>query len=665
MKRKGVSLLCSCAIALTTVHSGLIISNASSVEVDKSVKAGINVKKVEGISEDTIKGVDISSIISLEESGVKFYNFDNKEQDIFKTFSEAGANYVRVRVWNDPYDSDKNGYGGGNNDIEKAIEIGQRATENNMRVLIDFNYSDFWADPAKQKEPKAWENYSLEEKEKAVYEYTKDSLQKLINAGVDVGMVQIGNETNSKFVGESKWDNMSKLFNSGSKAVRDINEDILVALHFTNPEKVGNYEGISKELNTYNVDYDVFASSYYPFWHGTLDNLTTQLKNIANKYGKKVMVAETSYTYTAEDGDGHGNTSPSSDQTLDYPISVQGQATSVRNVFQAVCDVGEAGLGAFYWEPAWLPVGNADNYENNKTLWEKFGSGWASSYAKEYDPDDAGVWYGGSAVDNQALFDFSGKPLESLNVFKYMMTGATAPKAVEEVKEINIVVNSYKEIDLPKEVTVKYNDDSEKQVKVRWDQKDLKEIRKNGYGIYEVDGTLISNESYLKKLPAKAKIEVKSINYVVNSSFEEDDASCWVVDYKNDNNGYVNIKNEDPKSGSSAAHFWSNYDMDFEIYQNISNLPKGTYQLKANIQGLYFDSSNEEVKEYVKMRLVAETSNYRYEEEFLTNGWCNWQVPEIKNIPINDGNVKISVEIKAPSEAWGTIDDFELIRVGN
>lgn len=664
MKRKGVSLLCSCAIALTTVHSGLSISNASSVEVDKSVKAGINVKKVEGISEDTIKGVDISSIISLEESGVKFYNFDNKEQDIFKTFSEAGANYVRVRVWNDPYDSDKNGYGGGNNDIEKAIEIGQRATENNMRVLIDFHYSDFWADPAKQKAPKAWENYSLEEKEKAVYEYTKDSLQKLIDAKVDVGMVQIGNETNSKFVGESGWDNMSKLFNSGSKAVRDIDKDILVALHFTNPEKVDNYEGISKKLNTYNVDYDVFASSYYPFWHGTLDNLTTQLKNIANKYGKKVMVAETSYTYTAEDGDGHGNTSPSSDQTLDYPISVQGQATSVRNVFQAVCDVGEAGLGAFYWEPAWLPVGSADNYENNKTLWEKFGSGWASSYAKEYDPDDAGVWYGGSAVDNQALFDFSGKPLESLNVFKYMMTGATAPKAVEEVKEINIVVNSYKDIDLPKEVTVKYNDDSEKQVKVRWDQKDLKEIRKNGYGIYEVDGTLISNESDLKKLPAKAKIEVKSINYVVNSSFEED-ASCWVVDYKNDNNGYVNIKNEDPKSGSSAAHFWSNYDMDFEIYQNISNLPKGTYQLKANIQGLYFDSSNEEVKESVKMRLVAETSNYRYEEEFLTNGWCNWQVPEIKNIPINDGNVKISVEIKAPSEAWGTIDDFELIRVGN
>ncbi|MBC5997637.1 extra-cellular endo-beta-1,4-galactanase [Romboutsia ilealis] len=661
MKRKGVSLLCSCAIALTTMHSGLSVSNASSDEVSKSVKAGINVTKVEGISEDTIKGVDISSIISLEESGVKFYNFDNKEQDIFKTFSEAGANYVRVRVWNDPYDSDKNGYGGGNNDLEKAIEIGQRATANNMKVLIDFHYSDFWADPAKQKAPKSWKNYTLEEKEKAVYEYTKDSLKKLINAGVDVGMVQIGNETNSEFVGERGWDNMSKLFNAGSKAVRDINEDILVALHFTNPEKVGNYEGISKKLNTYNVDYDVFASSYYPFWHGTLDNLTTQLKNIADKYGKKVMVAETSYTYTAEDGDGHGNTSPSSGQTLDYPISVQGQATSVRNVFQAVCDVGEAGLGAFYWEPAWLPVGSADNYENNKTLWEKFGSGWASSYAKEYDPDDAGVWYGGSAVDNQALFDFSGKPLESLNVFKYMMTGATSPKAVEEVKETNIVANSYKEIDLPKEVTVKYNDNSKKKVKVRWDQKDLKEIRKNGYGSYEVDGTLISNESDLKKLPAKAKIEVKSINYVVNSSFEEEDTSCWVVDYKNDNNGYVNIKNEDPKSGSLAAHFYSDSDMDFEIYQNISNLPKGTYELKANIQGLYFDSSSEEVK----MKLIVETSNGRYEKEFLTNGWCNWQVPEIKDIPVADGNVKISVEIKAPSEAWGTIDDFELIRVNN
>ena len=87
---------------------------------------------------------------------------------------------------------------------------------------------------------------------------------------------------------------ISRLFKSGIKAVRDINSDILVALHFTNPEKEGNYEYISEQLYKNNVDYDVFASSYYPFWHGTLDNLTNELKKISNKYNKKVMVAETS-----------------------------------------------------------------------------------------------------------------------------------------------------------------------------------------------------------------------------------------------------------------------------------------------------------------------------------------------------------------------------------
>lgn len=288
MKSKVRLLMCGLITSLCTTQVKVIESNAISVDQHMEVQSSINVEKVEGISNDTIKGVDISSIISLEDSGVKFYDFNNKEQDIFKTLSQSGVNYVRVRVWNDPYDKYGNGYGGGNNDLEKAIEIGKRATENNMKVLIDFHYSDFWADPAKQKSPKEWQNYDIDEKEKALYDYTKESLEKLIAEGVDIGMVQIGNETNGKFVGESNWTNMSKLFNSGSKAVREIDPNILVALHFTNPEKIGNYENISYQLSENNVDYDVFASSYYPFWHGTLDNLTTQLKKIANDYGKKL-----------------------------------------------------------------------------------------------------------------------------------------------------------------------------------------------------------------------------------------------------------------------------------------------------------------------------------------------------------------------------------------
>ena len=154
------------------------------------------VDKVENMPEDFIMGMDASSVIAEEASGVKYYNYDGEEEDVFKILSESGVNYIRVRVWNNPYDKNGKGYGGGNNDIAKAIEIGKRATKYKMRLLVDFHYSDFWADPAKQMAPKAWTDMELDEKKVALYEYTKDCLQQLKDSGVVVGMVQIGNETN-------------------------------------------------------------------------------------------------------------------------------------------------------------------------------------------------------------------------------------------------------------------------------------------------------------------------------------------------------------------------------------------------------------------------------------------------------------------------------------
>lgn len=252
-------------VAIVLIVSVLLFNHTIEVEVKaESIEADIFVEKVQGLDEDFIKGVDVSSILALEESNVKFYNEAGAEQDIFTTLADSGVNYVRVRVWNDPYDANGNGYGGGNNDVAQAIEIGKRATANGMKLLVDFHYSDFWADPGKQQTPKDWEGYNLEEKKTALYQYTKDSLQKIIDAGIDIGMVQIGNESNNAMAGETGWPAMSELFNEGSKAVREIDEKILVALHFTNPETAGRYNTIAQELDTNQVDYDIFASSYYP-----------------------------------------------------------------------------------------------------------------------------------------------------------------------------------------------------------------------------------------------------------------------------------------------------------------------------------------------------------------------------------------------------------------
>lgn len=320
------------------------------------VAATITVPRVGNLPDDFIGGVDVSSVLSLEESGVAFRHADGTPGDLFAILAESGVTDVRVRVWNDPFDSTGNGYGGGDVDVDRAIEIAERATSEGLGVLVDFHYSDFWADPAKQHAPKAWAGLTPDETAVAVGEFTRDAMRRLVAADVDLKMVQIGNETNNGVAGVTGWDAMAKVFSAGAAAVRTASPDTLVALHFTNPERAGLYADVAAQLDSRGVDYDVFASSYYPFWHGTAENLTAVLKNIADTYGKKVMVAETSWAYTLEDGDGHGNTINNIAQAPQYGISRQGQANAVRDVVQAVANVGDAGIGVFYWEPAWVPV---------------------------------------------------------------------------------------------------------------------------------------------------------------------------------------------------------------------------------------------------------------------------------------------------------------------
>ncbi|MDQ1236474.1 arabinogalactan endo-1,4-beta-galactosidase [Paenibacillus sp. SORGH_AS306] len=621
----------------------------TSTDTSTPVTADIFVQKVQGLKSDFIKGVDVSSIISLEQSGVRFYNEQGIEQDIFTTLKQSGVNYIRVRIWNDPYTADGKGYGGGDNDLTKAIQIGKRATANGMKLLVDFHYSDFWADPGKQHIPKAWENLSLADKEQAVYTYTKTSLQQIIDAGVDVGMVQVGNETNQSFIGENNWVNISKLFNQGSQAIRAVDPHILIALHFTNPETPGRYLSYAKALSEQGVDYDVFASSYYPFWHGTLSNLTSVLKQVADTYGKKVMVAETSYAYTAEDGDGHENTAPrSSGQTLDYPISVQGQATSVRNVIQAVSQVGDAGIGVFYWEPAWLPVGPKENLEQNKKLWEQYGSGWASSYAAEYDPDDAGKWYGGSAVDNQALFDFAGHPLPSLSVFKYVNTGAVAALKVDEVQTVNITANAGDPITLPTVVTATYNDGSTGTLSVSWDQQALQEAVSKGAGQYTIQGTTTGGHI------AKAVLDIRRPNLLLNGGFEQSDRSMWKITYGDGSTPHTDFQNKasDAKSGQYSLHFYSADGVNFQVKQTVQGLKPGYYNLSMAIQG--GDASN------ANMALFASTTGQEVQVETGVKGWVQWNQPEVKEIKVTDGMLTVGATIQAGGGAWGSLDDFYL-----
>lgn len=365
---------------------------------------------------EPIRGVDISSILAVENAGVTFCNEYGRKQDIFRTLSEHGVNYIRVRVWNEPYDSRGNSYGGGNCDLYTAAEIGRRAAKYGMKLLVDIQYSDFWADPEKQTRPKYWIQHDHETLKGEIYKYTAWVLETISEAGGNIGMVQVGNETNCFFCGETDMYKICDLFASGDQAIRDFDRSVLIAHHFANPS-TGSYAWYAQVMDECNLDYDVFATSYYPYWHGTMENLTTVLKEIADTYNKYVMVAETAYPYTSEDGDTFGNavSEDSESAVFRYNISVEGQAQCLTDVFQAVANVGEKGIGVFYWEPAWLGV-NGISWEEQSSLWKKYGSGWATDYAAEYDASVTGA--GGSSYDNQALFDFEGNSLKSLQVFR-------------------------------------------------------------------------------------------------------------------------------------------------------------------------------------------------------------------------------------------------------
>lgn len=643
-RRRRPLRLAATATAAAVLFTPLFTTPALADDPTGPVEAGIVVDKIDNLPANFINGMDISSILALEKSGVTYRNQDGQPADIFEVLEDADVNYVRVRVWNDPFDAAGNGYGGGDNDIDAAVAIGKRATAHGMKLLVDFHYSDFWADPAKQKAPKAWSAMTVAAKATATEAYTKDSLNRLKAAGVDVGMVQVGNETNNGVAGVTGFANMAQIFSAGSRAVRTVYPGALVAVHFTNPERAGSYASIAKNLDTYKVDYDVFASSYYPFWHGSLTNLTSVLTTVANTYGKKVMVAETSWNYTLADGDGHENVIKPTSGFNQYPSSVQGQATAVRDVMAAVADVGPAGLGVFYWEPAWLPVGAPSQLAQNKVLWERDGSGWASSFAGEYDADDAGKWFGGSAWDNQAMFDFAGNPLESLNVFAYARTGSTAPRVVTSVETVALTVPDGAPVTLPSTVKVMFNDGGVEAHPVTWSGA-VDWIR--GPGTYTISGTTDGG------LAVAATVTVTAVNPVRNPSFEATDLSMWTIT----GTGAAVAADVDASDGTKSLKFWLGSAYSFTATQTLTGVPAGTYRLSATSQGGSVGATDTLV-------LSATSGGVTSSTPITLDGWKVFSTATTGDVVVGaDGTVTIGAAYALSAGAWGNIDNFRLTRV--
>ena len=571
------------------------------------------VAKVDSLDgrDDFIMGMDASAVPSIENARRAYNeplykNFNGVEEDVFKILKDNGITDIRIRVWNDPKDASGNWYGGGNCDINNAVAIATRCKAAGLGVIIDFHYSDFWADPGKQKAPKEWASLGADEVAAKIEEFTTESLNAIKTTGVKITMVQIGNETNSSMAGATDWATIAKYMNAGSRAVRAVTGTVAsggakVAVHFTNPEKNVPLANAAY-LKANNVDYDVLGTSYYPYWHGTLDNLSAMFQQIHSTYNKEVMVLETSYAFTYDDADGASNTNL--DETP-YPVSLQGQVNCVRDVIETVANLGSYGLGVCYWEGTWIAASTSTNATTNRSRCKEYGCGWASSYAHDYDSsaDD-----GGCVIDNQAFWLSDGTPLESLKVFKLVKEGqATNLKAYYIAPIEDYFTVSEGEIILPSTVDIVLNSGSTMpNVSVYWavTEAELAEYIKN-VNMYDIVGTTryggeahfyawVNFPNLLEGGSFEADEGVTAPSKQENGVIQTSGLGPWKLNNKatstSDRELYVSSNGDNARMGTQSFHFWFASTVNFTLSQTVdlsklSTFGNGKYTCSFDIQG--------------------------------------------------------------------------------
>lgn len=361
-----------------------------------------------------IKGMDLSTLLEMEACGARYFDQGN-ERGILDIMKDYDVDTIRLRLWNDPKSEEGEPYGAGNNDLAATIAAGKRASDAGFGVLLNFHYSDFWADPGKQIKPKAWRDYGVGELERAVYEFTKESLLALLSAGVNVTMIQVGNELSNGLLWPQgrmpEYDNMARFVSAGIRACREVKADIPIMLHLDNGGNNALYRDWFDHYTARGEDFDYIGLSYYPFWHGSLADLEHNMNDIAVRYGKELIVAEVSMGYTMEDyaeyeglaeheRKGYATRQELVDK-IEYPMTVQGQADFTADFLGRLARVADGkGLGFFWWEPAWIPVP---------------GSGWATPASLKYMNDPGPC---GNEWANQALFDYEGNALPALAVIR-------------------------------------------------------------------------------------------------------------------------------------------------------------------------------------------------------------------------------------------------------
>ncbi len=337
-------------------------------------------------------GMDLSFQAEIETYNVNYRNENGTVVDLLDFVSNNGNNLVRLKLWHTPQD--------GQNGLSDVKSYAQRIKANGMAFLLNFHYSDYWADPNTQTPPVAWQNMTDDEIRVAIYEYTKDVVTQLKDQNTLPEIIQIGNETDSGFLWDygkvwnefsDNWGNYAALVREAIRAVREVDTEGKVQIMLHNSSIV-NAEFYFNELAPYTLDYDMIGLSYYPQFHSkNLTLITSKLNRLAEDFEKEIMIVEIAYPFTLDWNDNSTNWIGSTNQIIsDFPPTPEGQKSYLQWWVNTIKNIpNNKGIGFCYWAPDWVAFSGNENTSTSGSVWE-----------------------------NQCLFDFDIRALPAFDVYR-------------------------------------------------------------------------------------------------------------------------------------------------------------------------------------------------------------------------------------------------------
>lgn len=337
------------------------------------------------------KGMDLSFQMELESYNLPYKDKDNNPIEVLPFIKQNGCNLVRLKIWHTPLDDQ--------NTLANVKAYALKLKAQQIDFLLDFHYSDYWADPSTQTPPVAWQNLTHAQVQQELYLYTKNVLNELKNQGTMPKIVQIGNETDSGFLWNygkvwgqfsNNWNNLAVFYKKASQAIREVNgNETKIMLHHSSVENSIYY---FNELLPFNIDYDIIGLSYYPqFQIKDLDLVQTKLNTLASSFDKDIMMVEVAYPFTFDYNDYNTNYIGSANQIItDYPATPNGQKEFMYKIILILKNIpNEKGIGFCYWAPDWVAF-------TGNHITSTAGSSW----------------------ENQCLWDFDLKALPAFDVFQ-------------------------------------------------------------------------------------------------------------------------------------------------------------------------------------------------------------------------------------------------------